>query len=515
GQMGYASETETVLADNDWFSAPTASSTRRSELRRHADAGGASSSSSSESFDEEELFSASGSLSSLHEFSDGDGALSGSESQTSSRSGPIVRNGATHTERAFTESELDVDGDFGEAPRPAHGRHARRGRKAVSDDDDEGARSADADDGDAADTEDAPSGSVRKHWQTSAHSARRHAHTANTDGADAEGTADAAPLQRHKTPKRRRPRYDDPDFVDENGRPQLVYYASKGDAVACRKLLLRGALIDAADAQGNTALHEAARRSHLEALELLLSRPIRARQQQQQRASEGQANDDNTGVDMAASRLARQLRSPIPNVNAVAHALRQTPLHLAVASNNIGAVRLLLDHGASTSITNARQLTPLDTCSNEDIARLLTDRAKAQRHISSRDKAGQTKLHRACSAGDLGQTVALISQGADVNLKDNAGWTPLHEAALEGHNAVAVALLRRGADFAARGFGGDTPLHDACANGHVDVVRSLLIVGADVTLKNNKGVTPEEMAREEDQQEVLGAIAEYRQSSLN
>ncbi|KAJ2771742.1 hypothetical protein IWQ57_002077, partial [Coemansia nantahalensis] len=115
--MGYASEAETVLADNDWFEAPAANSTRRSEPRQHAGAESAAASSSSESFDEEELFSASGSLSSLHEFSDGngDGALSGSESQSSAHSGPIVRIGATPMERGFTESELDVDGDFGEA----------------------------------------------------------------------------------------------------------------------------------------------------------------------------------------------------------------------------------------------------------------------------------------------------------------------------------------------------------------------------------------------------------------
>ncbi|KAJ1731430.1 hypothetical protein LPJ61_002543, partial [Coemansia biformis] len=532
-QMGYASETETVLADNDWFRAPAENSGRRSA--------GTESGSNSESFDEEELFSASGSLSSLHEFSDGDGALSDadSDSRSSSHSGPIVRNGAGPSQRPYADSEVDVDGDCGTAPplgvkapkspgsRPAPKRHARRAREAISDDDgddadDGGKDDGGADDGDAADIEDAPSGSLRKHRQIAAHRRAGPPAQGGSDNGDstrlkhvgADNAADAVLARKHKATKRRRPRYDDPDFADENGRPQLVYFASKGDATACRKLLLRGASINTADSQGCTALHEAARRGHFDALKLLLNPPSRARQQQQQ-PGEGQEGSDGAKLDMASSRLARQLRSPFPNPNAATYALRQTPLHLAIVSDNIDIVRLLLDHGASTSIANARQLTPLDTCSNEDIARLLTDRAKAQRHTSARDKAGQTKLHRACSVGDLEQTVALISQGADVNTKDNAGWTPLHEAALEGHNAVAVALLRRGADFTARGFGGDTPLHDACANGHVDVVRSLLIVGADTTLKNNKGVTSEDMAHEEEQDEVLAAIEDYRRSSLH
>ncbi|KAJ2830943.1 hypothetical protein GGI24_001761, partial [Coemansia furcata] len=148
------------------------------------------------------------------------------------------------------------------------------------------------------------------------------------------------------------------------------------------------------------------------------------------------------------------------------------------------------------------------------IARVLTDRSKLQRSISARDKAGQTKLHRACNAGDLELTISLINQGAEVNLKDNAGWTPLHEAALEGHNAVVVALLRRGADFSARGFGGDTPLHDACANGHVDVARSLLVVGADPLARNLKHITPEDMAKEEEQDEVLQIIDAHRRGLL-
>ncbi|KAJ2849497.1 hypothetical protein IWW36_002596 [Coemansia brasiliensis] len=374
------SEVETVMADEEWLRG------RRTDT---------------ESFDEDELFSSSGSLSSLHEFSDNDDVLvsdSKSSDSEDDNEGPIVRNGSTMLADTHSTEE---DSDESEQLRP-------RGRLA----------------------------------------------------------------------RRRKVRLDDPNHKDDSGCPQLVHFAARGDTAACRRLLSNGADINIVDLHGWTALHEAAKRGHQATLQLLL-----------------------------------QSSQQLPNVNAVTPHTRQTPLHQAVSSGNIECVRLLLENGANATPLNSRKLTPLDTCSDEAIARLLTGHAKTQRLIAVRDKAGQTKLHRACSAGDLDAVARLLNQGADFNVKDNAGWTPLHEAALEGHNAVAVALLRRGADYAARGFGGDTPLHDACANGHIDVVRSLLNAGADALLRNNKGITPEDMARDEGHSDILEAIAAHRCSA--
>ncbi|KAJ2391551.1 hypothetical protein GGI05_002911, partial [Coemansia sp. RSA 2603] len=543
--MDRDSEAETVLADEEWFD-NSADNTHRHRGRRPER--GSVVNRDAIAFDEEELFSSSGSLSSLHEFSDDDGdSVLSDDSAADENNGPIIRNGATQpanidqnngitshvaatvadiaasSSAIHTESEVDVDGDDvrgitllksgkgrvapGSSPLSSSSMwQTHRGRKVIADDDDE---DNDGDSDEDADTKDIPSEKARKRKLNAEAGLRRNqlgVSRYNTDeralsvsgNSEAVGTrpADSA-QQKHKTSKRRRPRYEEPDFVDDSGCPQLVYFASKGDVVVCKKLLMRGASIGVTNSRGWTAVHEATKNRHKDVLELLLNPPTRARQH-----SETEPGSDGSSVsDPLESRIVRQLRSPYPNVNMTTAHSRLTPLHQAVMNEDMLAVRLLLDNGASTSITNSRQLTPLDTCSDERIARLLTERAKIQRSILLRDKAGQTKLHRACNAGDIEQTVSLINQGADINMKDNAGWTPLHESALEGHNSVVVALLRRGADYGAKGFGGDTPLHDACANGHYDVVRSLLVAGADPYLKNSKGITPEDMAREEEQEE--------------
>ncbi|KAJ2600802.1 hypothetical protein H4R99_003199 [Coemansia sp. RSA 1722] len=594
--MDRDSEVETVLADEDWLDTSRENAHRRRNRRPNPVS---SAREPIEEFDEEELFSTSGSLSSLHEFSDNDDSSSGTNSNSDndggdnirsggagsengahssassvggrSNNGPIIRNGTSNSDKnnlginagghavdaavtssaAHTESEIDVDGDdsrsFGALATASRKKAAdsaamgaspasspsawlsHRARKVIADDDDDdddeddSRGSNDDNEDDDADTEDAPGVKQRRKKSRLEKGIRRHGSGLSNRHSGSRAVAEhqrgrpaveeidrndytGTEHRKRHSDKRRKPRYEEPDYVDSNGCPQLVYFASKGDAGLCRKLLLRGASIDKTDSHGWTALHQACRNKHLDVLELLLNPPTRARLH-----SDAEAASDRSSVsENSDSRLVRQLRSPFPDVNKTTLQSRLTPLHQAVVSDDIQIVRLLLDNGAITSVANSRQLTPLDTCSSEKIARLLTDRAKVQRNISLRDKAGQTKLHRACNSGDLDLVVALINQGADINMKDNAGWTPLHEAALEGHNSVVVALLRHGADFKAKGFGGDTPLHDACANGHYDVVRSLLVVGADPQLKNNKGVTPEDMAREEEQDEVMPLIEQYR-----
>ncbi|KAJ1736721.1 hypothetical protein LPJ72_001137 [Coemansia sp. Benny D160-2] len=555
--MDRDSEVETVLADEEWFGTSGRSNTQRlnaSRRRRQSANGLGQDSDNGVGFDEEENFSSSSSLSSLHEFSD---AADSDNASVTNNSGSIVRNGLVrskgnnHTRRNAVngrnsssqttespitngESEVDIDAAgsrnthsrkkvissrdirFGNASSASSSLKVFRKRKVIADDDDnddssnrninnvEGLNGANTDcqDGLEADVEDNSAGtSIQRTLQMKNKETHmdHHSFMRNIQ-------IDKEP-RRHRLSKRRKPRYEVPDYADNKGCPQLVYFAGKGDTSVCRKLLLRGASIDLADSNGNTPIHAASKHGYTDTLDLLLDPPVRA-QTEDTTISNGK---DSTSESSDAYVL-RQLLSPFPNVNLTTSNLRLTPLHLAVLNDDIHAVRVLLEHGAYTSITNSRNLTPLETCSNEKIARLLTDRAKVQRAVLTRDKAGQTKLHRACNAGDLEQTVSLIKQGADIDMKDNAGWTPLHEASLEGHNDVVLALLRRGADFNARGFGGDTPLHDACANGHVDVVRSLITAGADPHLQNNKSITPESMAKEEDQDDVLLVIEQHERS---
>lgn len=104
-------------------------------------------------------------------------------------------------------------------------------------------------------------------------------------------------------------------------------------------------------------------------------------------------------------------------------------------------------------------------------------------------------LHIACIKGDGDKVKMLLSDGANPNSKDNAGWTPLHEACSHGFVSIAEMLLQHGSIVDVPGGEKDeNPLHDAITQGQIEVVRLLRSWGASDTARNRYGHTPRALA---------------------
>ncbi|OLY77621.1 Ankyrin-2 [Smittium mucronatum] len=286
-----------------------------------------------------------------------------------------------------------------------------------------------------------------------------------------------------RRPGRRRKVYlDQPNRKDEQGRPQILYFAARGDFDSCKKLVEHGARIDAKDARGWTLLHEAARQGNIDLGTYLME------------------------VSDSTNRATRYLNANIQASNG------NTPLHEAVKYNNPDFIEFLLLNGARADIKNNLGHTPTDLCNNQNSLAILESSLIDLRNALVCDKAGQTRLHRACVSGDFVKALSQLNLGIEVNLADNAGWTPLHEASLSGHTLIVKELLRRGANTTGKGLGDDTPLHDACANGHLEVVKLLLKSKADVNAKNLNGLTPAEIAANET---IRNLVIEFKASDLS
>jgi len=140
------------------------------------------------------------------------------------------------------------------------------------------------------------------------------------------------------------------------------------------------------------------------------------------------------------------------------------PLHEAVRSGSVDAVRFLLDRG--NIYVNSRTgpggdgLTPfrismLEHGPDHAVTKLLASRGgvgagfgRMERHPGT----GTTELHIAAAQGNVRLIETLLPPGhvEDVDIVDELGWTPLHEAARAGKTESIRTLLGLGANVNAR-----------------------------------------------------------------
>jgi ankyrin repeat protein len=129
----------------------------------------------------------------------------------------------------------------------------------------------------------------------------------------------------------------------------------------------------------------------------------------------------------------------------------RTPLHWAVATGNIAAIKLLIANGADVAVTAASGATPL----HEAVARETSTVAKL-----------------------------LIENGADVAAISASGMiTPL-EIAMHSENAELTKLfIENGAAFSHLNYAdGSTPLHHAAGHHErTEVLKLLIENGADIS----------------------------------
>jgi ankyrin repeat protein len=279
-----------------------------------------------------------------------------------------------------------------------------------------------------------------------------------------------------------------------SARPPLVDAAKNGDRTAVRALLQQGASVNAADADGTTALHWASYRDELESADLLIragakvnaandlgvtplwTASLNGSAAMVQRLLEAGANPNaalllgETPV-MVASRsgypaVIEQLIARGADVNA--HAARgQTALMWAVAQKHPEVVKVLLAHGANTHARSdvESQVMGVPPHGDLDYNRLIP-------------QGGDTALMFAARVGDFTSAQLLVAAGASVNDQDAWGISATVLAAHSGYGELVEFLLEKGADpnAAAAGF---TALDEAIMRRDEKTVAALLAHGAD------------------------------------
>jgi ankyrin repeat protein len=244
-------------------------------------------------------------------------------------------------------------------------------------------------------------------------------------------------------------------FGDAASHAPLADAADKLERSKVRTLLAARADVNAAQADGMTALHWAA------------------------------YQDD---VD-----LAKMLVRAGANVKA-ANRYGVTPLSLACTNGNATMVEMLLKAGADPNAPLPGGETPLMTASRTGSLAVVKTLIAHRAAVDSKDeRRGQTALMWAAAEGNADVVQALIDADADIRVRVPSGFTPLLFAVREGHLDVVRVLLTAGADAneaipgepRRRGYGGRLPPAGASAlllavtNGHFELAAHLLDAGAN------------------------------------
>ncbi|KAI3788952.1 hypothetical protein L2E82_01735 [Cichorium intybus] len=112
-------------------------------------------------------------------------------------------------------------------------------------------------------------------------------------------------------------------------------------------------------------------------------------------------------------------------------------------------------------------------------------------------------VHQTASVGDVEGLKKALESGADKDEEDSEGRTALHFACGYGEVKCAQILVEAGAKVDALDKNKNTALHYAAGYGRKECVSLLLDNGAAVTLQNMDGKTPIDVAKLNNQNDVL------------
>eukprot|EP01117_Protostelium_nocturnum_P015504 TRINITY_DN6023_c0_g1_i2.p1 TRINITY_DN6023_c0_g1~~TRINITY_DN6023_c0_g1_i2.p1 ORF type:complete len:494 (-),score=161.05 TRINITY_DN6023_c0_g1_i2:410-1891(-) len=269
------------------------------------------------------------------------------------------------------------------------------------------------------------------------------------------------------------------------GEPDIWAASFAGDFDACRRLIeSKSTSVTARDSSGNTPLHWAAYKNHLQLVKYYLGKITKGNNnliEEDSMLSNEESMDHNSSSSYSLGRVAVAGLIDFQN-----YEQNQTPLHWAVIGGHVRIVHYLIKCGASVNLT---------------------------------DKSGYNALHHAVQNDHCLIVQYVLWRGADVNAKDKEGHNALHWAAYQGYNQIAMLLLNHRASVDELDDSRCSPLHWACIKGHPSIVKILIKHSPKKTpnllkLKDKDNMTAEDVARSKGASDVVYYLRNVATSSF-
>jgi len=203
----------------------------------------------------------------------------------------------------------------------------------------------------------------------------------------------------------------------------------------------------------------------------------------------GARDDVFTAAFLGDEALVRQLvtgrRSLAQAPDPATDVLTITPVHHAVAGNQVPALRTLLGHTTEPVRAGARALRGAAQCGSRTMIELLVEHGADGRAVGAGRWVLQPEIAPLLAA-------AGASAGVGIGGEDSGDWVRISCTGNQGRKddpAYVAALIRYGARVDAR-YNGATPLHYVVKAGFVRSIQVLVEQGADTDALDDRGRTP-------------------------
>ncbi|XP_039175955.1 CARD- and ANK-domain containing inflammasome adapter protein-like [Crotalus tigris] len=272
--------------------------------------------------------------------------------------------------------------------------------------------------------------------------------------------------------------------------------ALKDESDLVQILLKNGALVDAMDEKGQTALSYAVSQGHEKTVKVL---------------SEGGAKVDSSIIDATFNSNNQSLfKILLEYARGLSSESMVSALFKAIGKDLHGIVAALIERGLDINVRNEEQYTPLLLACKT--GKIKSAKVLIEKGASLKDKAPNlsSPLHLAVEAGASSIAQMLLQKGIDPNITAQGNQMPLHVAAIYNRGALVDLLIEGGAKIDAVTIDLFTPLHVASGKGHTDIALKLLQHRANVNLKNKRSKTPLHLAAEMGNPEMVELLLNFK-----
>ncbi|KAK3783323.1 hypothetical protein RRG08_044332 [Elysia crispata] len=195
----------------------------------------------------------------------------------------------------------------------------------------------------------------------------------------------------------------------------------------------------------------------------------------------------------------------------------RTPLHLAVIGELEYMTSLLLNLGASTTITDNSTMMPIHHAANIGNTDILSSLIEKSDDVDIGGDGGYTALHFAAAADHVECIELLLQHKASVMVRSSNGTYPVHVAARCGAARALQAIIEgaelQGIDhrliLTLKDREGQLPIHNAVNNGAAESVIVCLKFGSSLLSKKDSGSTPVHYAAKQGNLELLKTMYDF------